>query len=645
MDTRLWIGKAISDTQMHPSDAYKEKYREELQKVTHLHLPAYHKNVGLYAVILSIARRIGIYEDLIKYLGPENANLVMDYAMYSIVTKSNAVKNLEGEMGRRMLFLGRTYSDSWIDERIKNSITDDQVTAFKDAWLARFKPEDLKDVWVCIDGSNNDCRADIPEAEKGKSKSHINVDIIGFLYAVTQDGTPVTSQVYRGSRVDSKALIWMVNHLNDCKIQPRGVILDRGFCDEASMSLLINKSYEYVIKLKENVHCFQKMLEKYRDQLKFNWKYALGQGMYGVCENMQVFKTSDLKANCALIWDAKNGGMRMDYFVDELLETISNAEASIAAGKKPSIPAKYSQYVQCASEEQKDGSTSWKLTVQDDLIQKDMLEKGYYGLVMSENHSAAEANAIYDLRDSSEKQYAILKSQLGGDVFRAHSMHGIRVREMISFVASVIRNEMLKTCKSAKPKLDVNRTIQELDFITMDRMSSGNYEITPQQSEKQKRIFKLFGITEDNLRYVAAYESRRSRGEIVSPIQSLVDVKKAADKEGKSKTTVVQGLPEGSKAKGKGSRSQNTEQKTEPKESTKEPTASKPKSTPATSSTPDTTAQPQLKPKRAPGRPKGSKNKPKDPNAEPQPKRSPGRPKGSKNKPKQDIQNQTAGKS
>lgn len=41
---------------------------------------------------LSIGKSTGIYDDLVKYPGPENANLIMDYAVYSIVTKSNAAK-------------------------------------------------------------------------------------------------------------------------------------------------------------------------------------------------------------------------------------------------------------------------------------------------------------------------------------------------------------------------------------------------------------------------------------------------------------------------------------------------------------------------------------------------------------------------
>ena len=68
---------------------------------------------------------------------------------------------------------------------------------------------------------------------------------------------------------------------------------------------------------------------------------------------------------------------------------------------------------------------------------------------------AAEANAVYDLRDSSEKQYSIMKTQLGDSVFRAHNMHRIATREAIAFVASVIRQKIMRKCRDVKPAIDI----------------------------------------------------------------------------------------------------------------------------------------------------------------------------------------------
>ena len=79
MDNRAWLGKAVSDTHMHPNNIFKEMYPEKLEGVSYLNLPVYLKHMGVYAAALAIGEQTGLYADLVENLGPRSANLVMDY--------------------------------------------------------------------------------------------------------------------------------------------------------------------------------------------------------------------------------------------------------------------------------------------------------------------------------------------------------------------------------------------------------------------------------------------------------------------------------------------------------------------------------------------------------------------------------------
>ena len=221
MDNRAWLGKAVSDTHMHPNNIFKEMYPEKLEGVSYLNLPVYLKHMGVYAAALAIGEQTGLYADLVENLGPRSANLVMDYAAYSILTRSNSAKDFKAMMSDQMLFLDRAYSDSWMQEQFDTVITDNQLQAFKNAWLKRFSQEDISGAWLCIDGSNDNCGARIDEAEKGNAKSRKNTNIISFLYAVTDTGVPIISQVYRGSRVDCQAIKEMVAIIAEYGIKPK----------------------------------------------------------------------------------------------------------------------------------------------------------------------------------------------------------------------------------------------------------------------------------------------------------------------------------------------------------------------------------------------------------------------------------------
>ena len=599
-DDRAWLGKAVSDTQMHPNETYKIMYPETLKGIPHLNVPIYVKRTGMYAASLVVGERTGLYEDLINSFGPRSANLIMDYATYSIITKSNVAKDFETEMTDKMLFLGEAYSDSWINDQFNDVISDNQVQAFKNAWLKRFSSEELANVWLCIDGSNDNCEADIDEAEHGKAKSHKNIDIISFLYAVTETGVPVFSQIYRGSRVDCQGIKEMLAIMEGFEIKPKGFILDRGFCDESCIRLLQEGHHEFVIMMKENTNGFQELLEKYQSEIRLRWKYAIGRGLFGASDRVRLFKRPSLDADASIIWDGKNGVDRINYMIDGLMDAIQAAEADIRTGTIPRIPEKYKAYMRM-----KPNGDSPELEVLEDAIQSEIEGKGFYGLVTSRPMTAKDANDVYDLRDCSEKQYSLMKTQLGDSVFRAHNMHRIAVREVIAFVASVIRHEIMRKCRNAKPSIDTNTAIKELNLINMNLIGNNRYQVIHNQCRRQKEIMALLGITDDNLDHIASYETDRLNRRAVHPIQTLSPDETATVGNGGGKP---HNTSHGSTDSGKSSHK------------------------------PDVKADKDsvnLANKRGPGRPKGSKNKQKSTESEQAPKRGPGRPKGSKNKPKQ----------
>ena len=618
-DDRAWLGKAVSDTQMHPNETYKIMYPETLKGVPHLNVPIYVKRTGMYAASLAIGERTGLYEDLINNFGPRSANLIMDYATYSIITKSNVAKDFETEMADKMLFLGESYSDSWINDQFNDVISDNQIQAFKNAWLKHFNSEELANVWLCIDGSNDNCEADIDEAEHGKAKSHKNIDIISFLYAVTETGVPVFSQIYRGSRVDCQGIKEMLAIMEGIGIKPKGFILDRGFCDENCIRLLQEGHHEFVIMMKENTSGFQELLEKYQSEIRLRWKYAIGRGLFGASDRVRLFKRPSLETDASIIWDGKNGVDRINYLIDGLMEAIQAAEIEIRKGALPRIPEKYKAYMRI-----KPNGDTLELEVLEGVIQSEIEGKGFYGLVTSRPMAAKEANDVYDLRDCSEKQYSLMKTQLGDSAFRAHNLHRIAVREVIAFVASVIRHEIMRKCRNAKPSIDTNTAIKELNLINMNLIGNNRYQVIHNQCRRQKEIMALLGITDDNLDHIAAYETNRLNQKAVHPVQSLSSTAaETAGNGGKTSSGSVDSRMRSHKSDAKTDEGDvnltNKRGPGRPKGS-----RNKPKS-----------AGPEPVPKRGPGRPKGSKNKPKSAGAEPTPKRGPGRPKGSKNKPKQ----------
>lgn len=584
-DKRITIGR-LNDTSgktMNPNTNYAIRYPDIFEKASFGKAAPITKRIGMYVCALACGTSTGLYEALVKCCGPEHANFIMDYVMYSILYKTNVAKDFELLMRDQLLFSKTLYSDSWISNFFAKEITDNEVEAFKAEWASACGKNGKKKVWLCIDGSNNDCASgDVEYAEKGKAKSHKNTNIYSYMYAVdAADGMPLTYQLYRGGRVDSKALSEMAVYLRNYDMEIEGIILDRGFCDLDCFRLVLGNGYKYIIMMKENTYGFTSQLSIHGKELANNIKHCVAPGIFAMTDKGKIFHKFDYEPYITLVYDAVNGSERVKYLTGKVFFEIAKAREAAGNGKKPSINARFKKYIQSK------GSPP-AFEVNEGELQKEIDTKGFCAIASSDDFGAGEILRKYDLRDASEKQYMILKTQLGCHTARSHQTAGVRSRHFVAFIAGIIRNELKKHCKSLD--YDLATAIREMDFLAIQRMPDNAYMAVRNLNSRQIALLDRLGIWESDLDYFASQETERITRAVFSQVAYMPspheEKKNAPKKRGR-------GRPKGS-------------------------------TTPKANELSDE--------KRKPGRPKGSKNKPKEENVIPDTKRRPGRPKGSKNK-------------
>ena len=509
----------------------------------------------------------------------------MDYSIYSILAQSDVSKDFQAAMDRYLLFSDNAYGDTWLSDFFKNRLQDSQAWDFRNDWAVQCQKRGIGKAWICIDGSNNDCDADRNFlAEKGKSKSHDAGNIVSYMWAVSaDDGTPITYSVYRGGQVDSKALHEMIANLRANNIHVRGVILDRGFSNVDSLKLLSEEKIPYVVMLKGNTNSHKELVAKYGKELRLNNVHYLikRSGMYGVSEKSKVFSSDPMEAYVSLYYDSKNGVQRVNYLTDKVKAAADDALAAVEDRRKVSISTDYKKYIKVIRK-----GNETKIAIDEEKLQEAIDSKGFSCIASSEEMTADEKDAIYQLRQASEKQYAIFKSQMGYGVLRVHSTEGWVSKYAVGFIAGILRNGFEKTCR--KLGFDTNVMLKELSHLQISLLPDKDYRMIHTENARQLALLKELGIWASDLEDVAFQENKRMNEAAHSPIHHLPDHGEVPVRKGP-------GRPAGSK---------NKKQKEKAK-----------------------------KPKRSPGRPKGSKNK-KTLEMEEATRRGPGRPKGSKNKPK-----------
>ncbi len=522
-----------SRTLMNPTTQYKEIFPQEWAKVSNEKVLPSLKRFGLFAACQALNSRNGIKDILDEVYGVDKASAVIDYALYSILHHSDVTQMFADKMRNETLYSAKAYSDSYYATLFESGMTREQELLFKKKWALRCKEDGVESVWLCVDGSNDDCRSKGVElAEKGHAKSGQNVNLVSFTYAVTTEGRPITWDVYQGSLVDAKAMKRVIDFLDSCGIQVNGVILDRGYCDSKALQYLSSKNLSYLIMIKGCPEGYHNVVSTYGNTIKMNAQYLIpGTCLFGVQQSGYLFKSSKNKDYINLFFDYQNGSERITTMLKNLYKAMEEATRQAGRGEKPVIETRFRAFLDL-SEIQEKGEVAWKISINTENLQEAIDSKGLYGIVCSDAIEPSEVHRLYASRNASETQFMCIKTQLGYGKVRVQNTASVRSKFAEGFVASVIRHEMVQAAKRVDKT--VNQMIQEADRLEMQKLNE-IYTYTHTETDRMKDFLKNLG--EKDVTHLiddcVKYENDRLAGRTPTPRHRKTGPKKGSHRKEK----------------------------------------------------------------------------------------------------------------
>ena len=575
---------------MYPNEEYYNRYPDaylEFNPNGGQQLRKHHLVIGLYALILAIAIKIGIYKILLNTYTALEVNAILDYAMYSILYRSDDCHTFTELMQNYVLFSIVPYSDSWYSKFFLEKMSEDKNHKCREEWLDYvIETYEIKEVCASSDGTNVNCEAKNNKlAVHGKAKSNIYIEVVGLIWIVVAEGDhkgmPVSYSCNVGSMPDSTQMQGMLAFWKNHNVHVKIAVFDRGFPNDDMLHALEHDHIPYQAMLKNKNEGFKTLFEEFGTDLILKVKYTLpSYGMRGITrEGVRPYKNTDLQICGGLFYDSINGPQRVAKLshsvyseqvklqeqLDKIMAKQIEEEEKIKQGKGKKSKAdkknqdvdgivaslKHSKYIKIV----KDGNDR-KAIVDEDLLQSDCGIKGFSAQVSNVNLSAAEMDHNYNLRDTSEKQISILKSQLGFDPLGVHSEESWKNRLFVAFVASIIRNEIVIACR--EHDLDTNKVIANLKNICFVK-SVDYYTFERNFPTDVRTLFKHFGLSEEylesfhdyvNLRYADENDDRleaknqpRTMPELDSKKSKKNVKQKKADKQEEPKETSGEAAP------------------------------------------------------------------------------------------------------
>lgn len=508
---RTTIGHQCPDsrTKMYPTSQYKKIFPKKWEELTKEKVSPATKKMGLFTLAQAVNMKTGIKDILDEIYGPETAGALMEQAFYSILYHSNAASGFTQLMEDELLYSSSTLSDSYFADLFSHRMSQEQEMRFKDAWAKECQKNGAEDVWLCIDGSNDDCTSQgVDLAEKGIPKSRHNSNIISFTYAVTADGRPVAYELYRGGLVDFKAMKSVIDHLTESGFHLNGVILDRGYCNSDVFHYLHDLKIPYIVMVKGcPVQCTE-LWDSYASRIKMNVEYLVEDTcLFAIQQKMPLYASLDWEDYITLYFDYQNASERVTALLKNLYKTRSKVLGQIQKGREISIESKYEEFLVI------DGD---KVSLNTRSLQKAVDKKGLYSIVCSEDFSPLKIHTLYQARSAAELQFRTMKTQLGYGTVRVQSTPAERAKFLTGFIASVIRHELEAAARDTGKSTD--QMIHEADKLVMQKLND-SYIYTHTESERLKGFIENLGV-ENVMELIdesVTFENNRLAGRTVTP--------------------------------------------------------------------------------------------------------------------------------
>ena len=507
---RVIIGKLSGKDMMQPNTGYLEQFPYEVlpdEKAEPLRSRC--MRAGTFIVLRKIIEDYGLAGMLSLYLGMKDAGLLLDLAVYSIITESNVAQYYPDYAFNHPLLTQEMhmYSDTKISDFL-GSMTDEQRQGFLDDWNER--KDKREKIYVSYDSTNKNCQAgQIAIIERGHAKEDKGLPIYNYSVALdVKEKEPLFYELYPGSVVDVSQLKSAVDTAKGYGYRNLGFILDRGYFSKENITYMDENGYSFIIMANGITALVDDAVMKERGSFEDERTcYIKRFHTYGTTIRKRLYATDKDKRYFHIYHDSEKE-MRERSQVDGKIDTIAEF-----LDRKIGTEYEASEYIRRYFDiyMEEDGITFKGYTVKPESVRKELKLCGYYCIITSEKMSAKEALELYKSRDASEKLFAADKMFLGSRSARSHTAETLKSRSFIEFIALIIRSRFYRFLKEESEKMirvpnymTVPAAIRELEKIEMIRGYDRTYRLSYAVTKKQKTILNAFGMDENYIRQKAA---------------------------------------------------------------------------------------------------------------------------------------------
>lgn len=439
-------------------------------------------------------------KELLETIFKDDSDKILDMATYMMMSENNVMQYFEDYGYNHTLFSAENFDDNAIGRLFKKIKVKD-IDLFIRSWVHMHVE---KQIYIAYDSTNmNSAAGNLELAEYGHAKDRDELPQVNLSIGYNQtDQVPLFYELFPGSIIDNTECEKMVERARQYGCREIGFILDRGYFSLRNIRYFEKHNYDYILMTKGNAKFIQEAAEEAGAVLKNGYSnYMQGYELYGMTVEKDLFNTG--KKEYVHVYyngiEAEKEKITINNRFNKMDEELEKKKEKKI--KKAEDVKSYEKYYRLGFDE---NGYFMNYQRKDNEIMKLINKAGYFAIVTSKKMSAEEALETYRDRDAVEKIFRMEKTYLGNDVFRVHSEEKLESKVFVSFIALIIRNEIYQSLKELyktnRKEYTVPKVLKDYERLGVTKLADEKYHIRYRLTNKQKKILKALGATEEEYR-------------------------------------------------------------------------------------------------------------------------------------------------
>lgn len=461
-----------------PNNKYYEVFGESSLTTF---IPSSIRNYGNYYLLYRICSENGLL-DTIKEVFPSNWDKIVTMAMYNIC-ESDAMYYIDDYCDENYV-INNTYVNAPETSNIFSKIGEKERQEFFKSWIEK-RNENECIAYDITSISSYSKEIELLEFGYNRDKENLPQINLGMFYGMNCK-LPLIYDIYNGSIGDKVHFESMMKYAKAYDLSNISLIMDRGFYKKENLEYLYKETIPFIMGISLSIKEVKEKLNEKKEDLKLATYVLNGDDTpNGTSIDISI---NERPYRLHLYYHPYKAADEISIIKNKILKL----ENELKQLKRITNPSKYEKFFKLKIENET--LVSYERDI--DKLNEAFSSVGFFALLSSRlDYTTEEILDIYRRKDMIEKTFDNLKNYVDCNRLRVHYTETVKGKIFVIFLSLIIKSVI----DNKEKEITVKKVINELKKIKLQILPNGEQYISP-LTKKQKEIFKLFNITEEQIK-------------------------------------------------------------------------------------------------------------------------------------------------